>query len=391
MITDFERYSIVTEGSVKIVLPSEISGFDSKVFYNPRMALCRDLSVLAARQFQSEFGRPLKIADPMTGSGIRGLRYAAEVESVERVFLNDILPESATVAYVNSMLNRLGDKVDIQCLDANLFLNLHSTPGKRFNLIDLDPYGSPAPYLDSAVRSLVDGGLLAMTATDMAVLCGVKSSACLRKYGCRPLRCEYSKEIGLRLLIGALISIAGRQGVAVKLKFSHSTGHYLRVYAMLTRSAREAADDAEKIGYVKHCFTCLSRSASKGLVQVGKCGRCGEPSSFAGPLYLGSLADRDFVEGMLRIYEMSNGRYEPQLGRILGLVLEEIDGPPTYYTVDSLCRRVGVVTPSPKSLVDYLKGMGYRSMLTHFDSRGFKTEAPIDVIEGSILSLRGRR
>jgi tRNA (guanine26-N2/guanine27-N2)-dimethyltransferase len=352
------------------------------------MALCRDLSVLAARQFQSEFGRPLKIADPMTGSGVRGLRYAAEVESIERVSLNDILPESTTVAYINSTLNRLEDKADIQCLDANLFLNLHSTPGKRFNLIDLDPYGSPAPYLDSAVRSLVDGGLLAMTATDMAVLCGVKSSACLRKYGGRPLRCEYSKEIGLRLLIGALISVAGRQGVAVKVKFSHSTDHYLRVYAMVIRSAREAANDIDKIGYIRHCFTCLSRSTSKGFVQVETCGRCGGPLSFAGPLYIGALADRKFVEGMLRIYEMSNVCYKSQLERILRLVLEEVDGPPTYYTVDSLCRRIGVVTPSPKSLVDYLRGMGYRSTLTHFDGRAFKTEAPIDVVEDSILSLR---
>ncbi|MGQ9542467.1 MAG: tRNA (guanine(10)-N(2))-dimethyltransferase [Candidatus Bathyarchaeia archaeon] len=365
----------------------KLSRLNLKVFYNPKMALCRDLSVLAARQFQSELGKPLRIADPMTGSGVRGLRYASEVGIVEMVSLNDIMPDSASVAYINSSINRLGDRVDIQCMDANLFLNLHSTPGKRFNLIDLDPYGSPVPYLDSAVRSLIDGGLLAMTATDMAVLCGVKPTACLRKYGGRPLRSEYSKEVALRLLIGTLISIAGRHGMAVDPRFSHSTDHYVRVYVKLTRSARGAARNVEEMGYIQHCFSCLNRSASKDLMLDEKCGRCGKPLSLAGPLYLGRLADRNFVEGMIKLHDMSSFPRSPRLSRILRLVLEEVESPPTYYTVDSISHRVGVVTPSPRLIVASLKGMGYDAALTHFDSRAFKTGAPLRVIEGLILSL----
>ena len=54
---------------------------------------------------------------------------------------------------------------------------------QRFSIIDLDPYGSPSPFLDAAVQSLTEGGLLMITCTDMAVLCGNHSETCHAKYG----------------------------------------------------------------------------------------------------------------------------------------------------------------------------------------------------------------
>lgn len=47
--------------------------------------------------------------------------------------------------------------------------------------VDLDPYGSPSIFLDSAVQSVVDGGMLMCTATDMAVLCGGNGEVCYSK------------------------------------------------------------------------------------------------------------------------------------------------------------------------------------------------------------------
>lgn len=43
----------------------------------------------------------------------------------------------------------------------------HRISKSRFNCIDLDPYGSPSPFIDAAVQSVSDGGLLMVTATDM--------------------------------------------------------------------------------------------------------------------------------------------------------------------------------------------------------------------------------
>ena len=52
-----------------------------------------------------------------------------------------------------------------------------------FDCIDLDPYGSPAMFLDSAIRSIKSGGLLLVTATDAGVLCGNGADTCYTKYG----------------------------------------------------------------------------------------------------------------------------------------------------------------------------------------------------------------
>lgn len=37
-----------------------------------------------------------------------------------------------------------------------------------YDAVDLDPYGSPVQFLDSAVQTVSEGGLLLVTATDMA-------------------------------------------------------------------------------------------------------------------------------------------------------------------------------------------------------------------------------
>lgn len=34
----------------------------------------------------------------------------------------------------------------------------HQKASERFDVIDLDPYGSPAPFLDAAVQAVSEGG-----------------------------------------------------------------------------------------------------------------------------------------------------------------------------------------------------------------------------------------
>jgi tRNA G26 N,N-dimethylase Trm1 len=40
---------------------------------------------------------------------------------------------------------------------------------KKFHCVDIDPYGSPSPFVDAAVQCVADGGLLMVTATDMVL------------------------------------------------------------------------------------------------------------------------------------------------------------------------------------------------------------------------------
>merc|ERR1712113_1005456 len=74
--------------------------------------------------------------------------------------------------------------------------------GKQFDVIDLDPYGTAAPFLDAAVQAVSEGGLLCVTCTDLAVLCGNQAEVCYSKYGAFPLKgTKYCHEMALRILL----------------------------------------------------------------------------------------------------------------------------------------------------------------------------------------------
>lgn len=75
---------------------------------------------------------------------------------------------------------------------------------QAYDAVDLDPYGSPTQLLDSAVQAVAEGGLLLVTATDMAVLCGNNGEACWGKYGSYPLHRPYCHEMALRILLAAI-------------------------------------------------------------------------------------------------------------------------------------------------------------------------------------------
>lgn len=71
----------------------------------------------------------------------------------------------------------------------------HRDRDKQFDVIDLDPYGCPSRFLDAAVQSIQDGGLLLVTATDMAVLAGNSPETCYSKYGAVSLRIKSCHEM----------------------------------------------------------------------------------------------------------------------------------------------------------------------------------------------------
>lgn len=147
------------------------------VFYNPVMEFNRDISVLAVESYQRCVSRNLKILDAMTGCGIRGIRYAVEVNKVAHVVLSDVQHTAIELAKRNIERNGVEDRVEAACMDANLVLTLHNTPHDRFDVVDLDPFGSPAPFLDSAIRGASNNALVLLTATDMPPLCGIRPNA----------------------------------------------------------------------------------------------------------------------------------------------------------------------------------------------------------------------
>ena len=118
----------ITEGNVKVVVPkladykkkpSDYAPSKAPVFYNPTMELNRDFAVLALQVYQKLVERKVQVCEPLTGCGLRGARFAVEIEGVQRVLLNDIKPKSANLASYNAELNNVEDKVVVFNEDAN--------------------------------------------------------------------------------------------------------------------------------------------------------------------------------------------------------------------------------------------------------------------------------
>jgi tRNA (guanine26-N2/guanine27-N2)-dimethyltransferase len=388
----------VEEGKARVAVPKldtyrtspmEYVPSGAPVFYNPIMELNRDIAVLALQAYQKMLGRKIRVCEPLTGCGVRGIRLAAEVEGMKEVVVNDISREAAKLARFNVEQNNMTEQVSVVNEDANLLLNRYASPRRRFDYVDVDPFGSPVSYIDSAVRALCNGGLLALTATDMAPLCGVYPKACIRKYGGKPLRTEYCHELAVRLLAGCLATIAARHEMGIIVLFSHSTNHYIRLYASVNSGAKQADISIQKMGHIVHCFTCFHRELSERLFSHLKqeCPECGSQMKTAGPLWLGELFDESFCSLIERDAERRRLKQEKRILKLLSLAKSEAKAPITYFVIDKFCDKLNLPAPPIIKVMQKLRNAGFQAVLTHFNSKGVKTDAPAKVVKEAITGI----
>jgi tRNA (guanine26-N2/guanine27-N2)-dimethyltransferase len=281
------------------------------------------------------------------------------------------------MAQNNIELNKITNIVSLVNEDANLFLSRHDAPYKRFDYVDLDPFGTPVPYLDSAVRTIRSGGMLALTATDLAPLCGVYPNAALRKYGGLSLRTEYSHEVAVRLLSGCLASMAAKHDIGINILFSHKNSHYIRVYAIFDQGAQKASQSLKNMGYILHCFSCFHRETVTGIISPLRltCNKCGSPLKVAGPLWLGRIADKEFCELVQDEAARKRTGNVNRIMKTLTLIKDESDAPPTYFVIDHICDKLNIAIPPLAKVIRNLRNDNYKVWPTHFHTRGLKTDA----------------
>jgi tRNA (guanine26-N2/guanine27-N2)-dimethyltransferase len=378
---------IVKEGKVQVLVPklkafvkqpSDYAPSKAPVFYNPVMELNRDIAVLAFQAYQRMVNGEISICEPLTSSGIRGVRFATEIHSVKKVLISDINVRAFKLAKHNVHLNGLQERVTVKHKDANCLLSCHGAPHKRFDIVDMDPFGSPVPYLDSAIRALRNNGLLAATATDLAPLCGVHAKACARKYGGKPLRTEYCHELAVRLLAGCMATLAAKHDIGIRVVFNHSTDHYIRVYAEMAYGAKKADESVKNLGYILHCFNCFHRETAKNpfAKRIEKCPECGARMDYAGPLWLGRIFDKQFCESMAKENTRVAFKNSGKIAKLLTLVKDEAEAPITYYVLDKISAKLALPVPSVDVVLQNLRDGGFQAFPTHFSSRGVRTGAP---------------
>jgi tRNA (guanine26-N2/guanine27-N2)-dimethyltransferase len=359
----------VTEGTTTFHVPKSEHAKGPKAkegvpFYNPAMRLARDVSVLVARAEAAARKEPMTVCDAMASLGARGLRLANEVPNVH-VTLND--PNLDAVHLAKQNAERLGLKnYDWRMGRLETLLSDH-----RFDWVDIDPFGTPAGFLDLAVAAVKDGGILAVTGTDKAALCGVYPEVCLRRYNARPLHNDLMWEVALRILLGAVARAAGRRDRWIEPVLAHSTQHYVRVYARI----RDGADGSNRQAS-SYAYAWLEEDLTRRLNE-----RPPPQGDYAGPLWAGPFCDAGRLDAILRDLPTWAAT---DLRRRLQLLREEAAAPALYYTIDEFTRSLKTSAPKMERLLERLRKEGFVATRTHFTPRGFKTDAPPSAVREAL-------
>jgi tRNA (guanine26-N2/guanine27-N2)-dimethyltransferase len=328
----------IQEGKIKLwIHPGRI--YDASVFYNPEMELSRDISVSCIQTFQKQSKLKLNICDALSGTGIRGLRYAKEISGIKKVIINDKNPKAFSLIKKNIKENKLSRKCSARKGDANVLLHENV-----FNVIDIDPFGSPNIFLDSAARSIWHKGFLCVTATDTAPLSGTYPKACFRKYGIFSKKTEYYSELGMRILISYIILTLARRDRAFIPVFSHATRHYFRVFG--------------KIGHLGEIDKLLKEFKMVDGI---------------GPIYLGKIKDKKFCKDVLKDLQKRDFKMRIQEEKLLNSIANEI-GVPFYYDLHKLKKKQ---LPKIDNVIKKLKKKGFKASRTHFCPTGIKTNASL--------------
>lgn len=412
---------IIKEGKAQLQVPKT-------VFYNPVQEFNRDLSVFVLRTFlkhnvwhhkneakhvTSRGG--IKILDALSASGLRSIRYAKELGDsgsiIKNIVANDLSEEAVDLIKKNILLNNVEDKVTSSLSDANMLLYKSSASfDDRFHVIDLDPFGTAAQFFDAAVNSIGEAGLLMVTCTDTAVLCGNASESCFARYGSMSIRADYCHEAALRIILRSIESHAAVYGRFIKPLLSISADFYVRLFVQIFSQQAETKKSASKLSQVYQCKECRTTELTPlgsfhlkddpeqaksqnatvkykfkpGEVTVSNhCDICGGKYTLGGPIWSEAIHDDKFLKLLKQELALPETEKDfTTFRRIQGMVhmcSEELPNP-LFFTIDGISSILRMKMPRTRELMSALVNAGYEVSLTHTNRCGIKTNAPNSVI-----------
>ena len=394
---DTKLYNTVKEGKAEVLFPQN-------VFYNPVQEFNRDLTIAVISEFAREkhmlkdeevkkgdktteiitmemdgtsekvenstmqdkndiiiesgkkYENGIKIFEGLSASGLRSVRFGLEIPGVNSIVANDFDKNAVEVIDKNIIKNNLEELMTSSCDDAAMVMYKHKNSKDRFHVIDLDPYGSPSQFLDSTVQAVSDGGLLCITCTDAAVLCGNAGETCYSKYGAMSLRSKYCHEMGVRIILQCIESHANRYSRYIVPLISLSIDFYFRVFVRVFSGQGKVKRSASKMAMVYSCVGCGSFSLQRigemiptkgnnckyspasGPPVTDKCEHCGCKHQMGGPIWADPICDVDFID---RVVKSINNKEEKlsTAERIEGMLTvhkEELHDIPLYFIADDL-------------------------------------------------------
>ncbi|XP_016963912.1 probable tRNA (guanine(26)-N(2))-dimethyltransferase [Drosophila biarmipes] len=447
MEVEEEKPQIITENPNETVIRERnaeiVSG--GNVFYNPVQEFNRDLSIAVLNVYfrrlakervekalkkqrgkvqEEEDAKPssapeeqsvyvagtryedgLRILEALAATGLRSIRYAQEIAGVRQIVANDLSRQAVASINTNVIHNKVEDLIEPSHSDAMTLMYLSTHAEKRFDAVDLDPYGCPNRFLDGAMQCLVDGGLLLVTATDMAVLAGNAPEACYVKYGSVPLRMKCCHEMALRILLHCIESHANRHGKYIEPLLSVSADFYIRIFVRVYVGQAQCKLSMSKQSWMYQCTGCetftlqplgitkpnptagnpkqLKFGIPTGPAVNSQCEHCGHRHHLGGPIWSAPIHNPEFVQDLLKAVQETSLQSLGTQRRIVGvlsMVQEELQDVPLYYTPDKLCCVLKLEIVPMLKFRSAILHAGYRVSYSHASKNSLKTDAPPAVL-----------
>ncbi|KAI9315445.1 N2,N2-dimethylguanosine tRNA methyltransferase [Dichotomocladium elegans] len=425
---DVSLYNTVTEGKATILFPK-----GNEVFYNPVQEFNRDMSIAAIRTWSELFfaekrekierklmnatdekrknelqerldhqakTQNFTILEALSASGLRSIRYAKEIPHLKLVTANDLEADAVESIRRNVKFNELEGLVRPNQGDAMRVMYSAIGDGEKYDVVDLDPYGSAAPFLDGAVQAVSEGGLLCVTCTDLAILTGsMHPETCFGKYNGMPLKGMFPHEMALRLLLNTIQISAGRYRRYIVPLMSCSIDFYIRVFVRVYTSPQGVKKAASKTAIMYECSGCHSYSIQPlgkierkengqdrhtpglGPPVNSHCDHCGSVHHVGGPAWGAALHDKTFVSKMLEHVKGNEANYgtSQRMKGMITVISEEIDAP-LYWTLQRLTGTLHCNSPPIVDLYSAILNAGYKVSASHCGPATLKTDAPAQVM-----------
>ncbi|WPG99774.1 tRNA (guanine(26)-N(2))-dimethyltransferase, mitochondrial-like protein [Acrodontium crateriforme] len=389
-----------------------------------------------------------RILDALSATGLRALRYAQEVPFSTSIVANDMSKKAVESIQINVEHNKLTSKITANTGNAMGHMYATAFPAEeshgpqhvnlKYDVIDLDPYGTATPFIDSALQALNDGGMLCVTCTDSGVFASTGySEKTYSLYGGMPAKGSHSHETALRIILNSIASSAARYGLAIEPLLSLSIDYYVRMFVRVRKSPAEVKFLSGKavISYECDvgCGAWTIQPLGRNTKQSGKnehvwykhtiaqapsanrmCDHCGSKTHIAGPMWGGPIHNAAFVEKILSDLDVADPKVyqtKPRIEGMLDTALDELsvihnskdiwkraklaDGTleilpktppetldlhPFFFIPSALAKVIHCQAPSEAALKGALRHAGYKATRSHCKPGSTKTNAPWPVV-----------
>lgn len=332
---------------------------DKKAFYNPQMRIVRNLNIEIFKNYAKE---NYKLLDLLSSIGTNSIRIKKSLPFLE-VFSNDISKKAVDYLKKNAKIN----KVKINIFNENA-KNLKCVLNEKFEIIDIDPFGTPITFFPYIIDFLKKETLLSLTATDIATLSGKYSEKCLMRYGIYCCETDMERELAIRNLISKTITFFSSFNFSSNVLFSYSEKHFVKIYVLLKKHSKTKIQKELKncLGFLSFCENCMNKKV--GIYE--KCEICNKNFFNIGVTYVGKLFDENFIKNA---YENSKFKDVKKIfEKAMKDFCEDYTIPPITFNTHLFSKKFKKSPKSIESIVNYFRKQNLSASKSYLDGKSIR-------------------